>query len=265
MHKTTLLAIAALVILAIPVRAQSPLQLRSWAGDSLAMLELGEAFTFGKSGVEKNEDSAKYYVRKAADKGLPDAEFLLGTELLVDVFSTTNYAKGVAYLKKAAEKGHVDAQYRLCEIHATKGRGSIGNTYYDLKKAYAYGEMAAQQGLPEALMFCAEARLKSSGTTPNDSIAVAYFLRAATEKNFVPGYIRMGDMYFEGKVTGQVEPFLAVEWYRKALSFRHANIDQKGKAETGIHNVDQFFKRIQNTFIEANPAMPMGMFSYRIR
>jgi TPR repeat protein len=265
MHKMILLAIAVFLAFGIQVHAQTPQQSRAWAGDSLAMLELSESFTFGKNGVEKNEDSAQYYVRKAAEKGLPDAEFLLGTELLVDVFSAANYAKGVGYLKKAAEKGHVDAQYRLCEIHSNKGRGNIGNTYYDLKKAYLYGEMAAQQGLPEALMYCAEAKLKASGTTPNDSIAVVYFRRAATEKNYVPGYIRMGDMYFEGKVTGQVEPFLAVEWYRKALSFRHANIDQKGKAETGIHNVDQFFKRIQNTFLEANPAMPMGMFSYRIR
>ncbi|MEY3443588.1 MAG: hypothetical protein RLZZ519_1869 [Bacteroidota bacterium] len=75
----------------------------------------------------------------------------------------------------------------------------------------------------------------------------------------------MGDMYFEGRVTKQVEPFIAVEWYRKALTFRHANIDQKGLAEHGIHNVDTFFKTIQNTYLESNPALPYGMFSYKIR
>lgn len=237
---------------------------KAWAGDSIAMLELSEAFTFGK-GVEKNEDSAKLYVKKAAEKGVPDGQFLYGTQLLVDVFSSTNYAKGVSMLKKAAESGHADAQYRLCEVYGNKGRGNVGDSYYDIKKAYQYGELAAVQGVPEALMYCAEARLAAKGTLRNDSIACAFFKRAATERNYVPAYIRMGDMYFEGKVTGQVEPFVAVEWYRKALTFRHANIDQKGKAEEGIHRVDNFFKKIQNTFIEANPALPLGMFSYRIR
>lgn len=75
--------------------------------------------------------------------------------------------------------------------------------------------------------------------------------------------IRMGDMYFEGRVTEQVEPFIAVEWYRKAFSLReHANIDQKGRASD---KHQQLFKAIQNTYLESNPALPFGMFSYKIR
>lgn len=265
MQKTLFLAMALSWAAWSSGYAQTPeFRTKAWAGDSVAMLTLSEAFMFGKS-VEKNEDSAKYYVRKAADKGLADAQFLLGTELLVDVFSSANYAKGVSMLKKAAEKGHVDAQFRLSEVYRSKGRGNVSDTYYDVKKAYSYGEMAALQGLPEALMYCAEARLTGSGTTKNDSTACAFFKRAADEKNYVPAIIRMGDMYFEGKVTGKVEPFTAVEWYRKALTFRHANIDQKGRAEEGIHRVDNFFKTIQNTFLESNPALPMGMYSYKIR
>jgi TPR repeat protein len=245
--------------------AQTPsVRTRAWAGDSVAMLELSEAFTFGKS-VEKNEDSAKYYIKKASDKGLTDAQFLMGTELVVDVFSSANYAKGVALLKKAADKGHVHAQYRLAEIHRSKGRGNVSDSYYDVKKAYAYAEMAAKQGLPEALMLSGESRLAGTGTTKNDSIAFVFFKRAADEKSYVPAVIRIGDMYFDGKITGQIEPFLALEWYRKALAMKHANLDQRGHAETGIHNVDQFFKRIQNTFLEANPALPFGMYAYRIR
>jgi TPR repeat protein len=265
MQKTLLLALGIVLATWMNGMGQTPAyRLKAWSGDSAAMLQLSEAFMFGKN-VEKNEDSAKFYVKKAADKGLADAQFLFGTELLVDVFSSANYAKGVAMLKKAADQGHVDAQYRLSEVHRSKGRGNVSDTYYDIKKAYAYAEMAVKQGLPEALMYCAEARIAGTGTTKNDSIACAFFRRAADEKNYVPAIIRMGDMYFEGRVTKQVEPFIAVEWYRKALTFRHANIDQKGLAEHGIHNVDTFFKTIQNTYLESNPALPYGMFSYKIR
>jgi TPR repeat protein len=257
--------VGALLLAGSWVQAQvTEAQARAWAGDSVAMLQLSEAYRFG-NGVEKNEDSAKIYIQKSAAKGHTEAQFLYGTELMIDVFTASTYAKGVALLKKAAEKGNVDAQYRLAEVHCSKGRNNVSDTYYDLKKAYLYGEMAAAQGLPEALMFCAEARLKGSGTTKSDSIAIVYFRRAADEKNYVPGIIRMGNMYWEGKVTGKAEPYIAKEWFERALAQKHANLDQRGKADEGIYYIDQFFKRIQNTFLDANPGMPMGMFDYRLR
>lgn len=252
-------------MLALGLRAQLPaVQAKAWAGDSVAMLTLSEAFRFGK-GVEKNEDSAKAYIKKASDKGLTEAQFLYGTQLMTDVFDLKTYDKGLNLLKKAAEKGNADAQYRLCEVYCTKGRGNVSDKYYDLKKAYSYGEMAALQGLPEALMYCAESRLVARGTTANDSIAVAYFRRAADEKTYVPAIIRVGNMYWEGKVTGKPEPYLAKQWFEKALAQKHANLDQRYKADEGIHFIDQFFKQVQNTFLDANPAMPMGMFDYRLR
>jgi hypothetical protein len=179
MQKTLLLALGIVLATWMNGMGQTPAyRLKAWSGDSAAMLQLSEAFMFGKN-VEKNEDSAKFYVKKAADKGLADAQFLFGTELLVDVFSSANYAKGVAMLKKAADQGHVDAQYRLSEVHRSKGRGNVSDTYYDIKKAYAYAEMAVKQGLPEALMYCAEARIAGTGTTKNDSIACAFFRRSS--------------------------------------------------------------------------------------
>jgi TPR repeat protein len=265
MQKTVLTAGFLLICMIGSVVAQDPsIRKRAWEGDSVAMLELSEAFTFGR-GVEKKPDSAMFYLKKSANKGHPDAQFLMGTELLVNVFSAPNYAKGVALLKKAADKGHVDAQYRLSEVYRSKGRGNVSDTYYDPKKAYQYGEMAAIQGLPEALMYCAEARLTGNGAPVNDSLACAFFKRAADEKGYVPALIRMGDMHFQGKATGRVEPFIAVEWYERALDMPQANIDQRGLSHAGIHRVDQFFKKIQNTYLDANPAIPMGMFFYRMR
>lgn len=242
----------------------TPLQRRAWAGDSVAMLDLGEAFVFG-SGVTKNEDSARYYIARSSSKGYAPAMYLHGTELMTKVFSAKDFAKGMELLAKAADKGNADAQWRLAEEYTTKDRGNEGDKYYDLKKAYAYGDKAAQQGVPEALMFCAEARLKGTGVAKSDSVAVLYFRRAADEKNYVPGIIRMGNMYWEGKVTGKPEPFIAKEWYERVLRQPHANINQKTKANEGIYHIDQFFKRIQNTYLDAGPVLPVGFFDYRYR
>jgi TPR repeat protein len=254
-----------LIVAFMRLDAQTPaFQQRAWAGDSLAMMQLSEAFLFGK-GVTKNQDSSKAYLEKAAKKGLPEAEYLLGTQYLTDIFTAKVYAKGVDFLHKAAAHGHEAAQYKLAEVHSIKGQETQQDAYFDLKKAYSYGEMAALQGNLKAMMFCAEARLKGSGTLKSDSIAVVWFRKAADEKNYVPGMIRLADMYWLGKVNGKVEPFLALAYYEKARAMPNTNVDQRTLADEGIFNVDQFFKQVQNTFLDANPALPFGMFDYRIR
>lgn len=238
-------------------------RLNAWKGDSAAMVQLGEAFQFGR-GVEKQEDSASIYISKAAEMGHPDAMYLVGTKCLIEVFSPTQYAKGLSFLRKAAEKGHAESQYRLSEVFSIRGKNNQTDNYYDLKKAYRYAESAALQGHKQALLFCAEARLTGSGTTQNDSIAVAYF-KQISDKGYILGVIRMGDMLWEGKVTGKVEPMLALEEYKRVFSLGYANIDQKGRADFGIHRIDQFFKQIQNTYMDGNPAMPAGLFDYRLQ
>ena len=228
------------------------LQERAWKGDSIAMLDLSEAYTFGK-GVTKNEDSAKVYRKKAAEKGLVEAQFLYGTDLVVDVFSTTNYAKGVAMLKKAADQGHKDAQYRLSEIHRSKGRGNESDKFYDLKKAYSYSELAAVQNVPEALMYCAESKLTGTGTTKSDSVACVYFQKAANEKKYVPAFIRMGDMYFEGRATGKVEPFLAV---RRLIDFHLPILEQAALADfIAEGHFTRHLRRMRTLFAERRTAL----------
>lgn len=262
MKRTALLLVFLFSMLLM--QAQVPaFQKAAWEGDSTAMLKLSEAFFFGNK-VEKNEDSAHHYQELAAQKGLPEALFLSGTQHLTQVFSATEFAKGIAYLRKAAEKGHVESQYRLATIYSTKGKGNQTDSYFDLAKAYAFGDSAAKQGHKEALLFCAEARLKGAGVKANDSIAIDY-IRKSSEKGFIPAQIRMGDMYWEGRVNKKPEPFEALAWYNKVLATGHANIDQKGQADAGIHRIDQWLKRTQNAYLGTCPAVPEEAFDYRIR
>ena len=257
-----------LLLSLLPIAMQAQIKtpdyrLKAWEGDSAAMVELGEAFQFGR-GVEKHEDSADIYINKAADLGHPEAMYLIGTKCLIEVFSPTQYAKGLSFLRKAAAKGHAESQFRLTKVYSTRGKKNQTDNYYNLKKAYQYSDSAAVQGHKQALLYCAEARLKGSGTPQNDSIAVAYF-KQSSDKGFIPGIIRMGNMYWEGKVTGKIEPQLALAEYRRVFSLGYANIDQKGRADIGIHQIDQFYKQIQNTYLDGNPAMPAGLFNYRLQ
>ena len=201
---------------------------------------------------------------KAANLGHPDALFLMGTKSLIDVFSATEYAKGLSFLRKAAEKGHSESQYRLAQIFSTRWRNNQSDNYYDLKKAYNYADSAAVEGHKEALLYCAEARLSGSGTLKNDSIAVTYFKQLA-DKNFITGIIRLGDLYWEGKVTGTPEPTQGLAQYNRVFALGYANIEQKTQADYGIHRISQFYKRVQNTYLDGNPGMPAGLFDYRLQ
>lgn len=244
-------------------------QVQTWrvqadSGDVKAMLELAEAYRFGM-GAEKNEDSADYFLQHAADTGHPDAEFLLGVQKLTNIYDAGTYAEGLALVKKAAGKDHTAALMRLSEVYSDRNTGTESDKYYNPAKAYTYAEAAAALGDKYGMVFCAEARLAGRGTSQNDSIGVAFMRRAAEEKRFTAAQLRMGDLYWDGTVTGSCAPFAALAWYHKVEARKRANVQQRTTADLGIHQVDQFLKKVQNTMFDAGGMLPTGMYTYRLR
>lgn len=233
-------------------------------GDVESMLELSEAFRFGM-GLEKSDDSADYYLNRVADLGDPDGQYLVGTRYLQSAFNKSKYTKGLSLLRKSAEQGHVQANWRLCEVFAERSSGTQSDNYYSLIKAYSYAEVAAQKDLPEALLYCSRASLDGKGTARNDSLAAAYALRAADSLGYLPAYLQVGDLYWNGQITGQKEPLKALEAYQVVKTHKRANANQRGDAELGIHQVDQFIKHLQNTAFQAGGWMPAGMYEYYLR
>jgi TPR repeat protein len=233
-------------------------------GDAEAMLELSEAFRFGM-GVEKRDDSADFYLNRVADLGDPDGQYLVGTRYLQDAFDPAKYTKGLNLLKKAAEQGHVPANWRLAEVFNERNTGTESDKYYSQIKAYSFAEKAAAGAMPEALLFCARARLAGAGTTRSDSLAVVYTRRAADSLQYLPAFLDLGDLYWDGKVTGQKEPLLALQAWRHVKNHDRANADQRGRAELGIHQVDQFIKQMQNIAFQAGGWVPAGVYEYYLR
>lgn len=259
-----LLLVVLLLSIGIPLQAQS-MQEKAWAGDPEAMMELSEAFLFGKGDIEKNEDSSAIYIKKAAEKGYPDAQYLLGLNELNSIYSATAYSRGVELVRKAAVQGHPAAQMKLAEIYSTQGTETQSDKYFSLKMAYEYAEQAAAQDYEEALRYCAEARLAGRGCTANDSIAVAMMHRAATRKRSIPAQLRMGDLAWEGKVTGKPAPFLAMKWYSGVLYHKRSNIDQRAEADMALHKIDQWLKEISNLYTGSGGVLAPGQFHYRLR
>jgi TPR repeat protein len=260
-----LLVFVALVSAAASLSAQATaLQIKAWQGDSIAMMNLSEAYDFGR-GVPQNKDSSAHYVKKAAAKGHPDGIFLMASKETSQLFDDKRFAAGVAMLEKAAAKDHLPSLAKLGEIHRTKNSGTSADRYYNLVKSYGYAIRAAQQGEVKSLRFCAESNLSGTGTPRNDSLGTALMRRAAVEKGDVPAMVRMGDLYFDGRVNGRHEPFVALEWYLQALHSPRANVEQKALADFGIYRVDRLLRQVHNGTLSAYGLSPAGSYDYLIR
>ena len=122
-------------------------------GDPEAQFRLGRAYQFGEeggggiAGIPADHDQAMTWIRKAADRGLPQAQYWLSQywrgehgqyakEVLPD------QAKALAWLRRAAEQGHPHSQFRLGEAFYDGDQGVIR----DYAKAVTWYRKAAEQG-----------------------------------------------------------------------------------------------------------------------
>lgn len=233
-------------------------------GDAQAMLRLSEKYLFGFD-LPKNDDSAQYWLSKALKTGDPEAQFLVGLEYTGMGFNEKKFTEGMKLLENAAEKEHPEALMRLSEIYRTRGKGTATDGYYSPKKAYSYAERAAMNDNGEAMYFCAESRLKGTGTQANDSIAFVYMSYAADQLRFIPAQLRMGDFLLDGTGIAEVDPFGALSYYQAVINHRRSNIEQRSTANLGIHRVDRLLRQWQNAANSAAGILPQGIFDFDIR
>jgi hypothetical protein len=75
-------------------------------------------------GVAKNDEEAVSWYRKAAEQGLPEAQFELGTLYSVGRGVTRDSAEAIFWYRRAAAQGHPDAQQQLERLNATRAARS---------------------------------------------------------------------------------------------------------------------------------------------
>ena len=100
---------------------------------------------FNGKGVKQDDGEAVRWIRKAADQGVADAEFNLGTIYEYGQGVQLEYAEAARWYRKAAEQGHGDAQFNLGVFYA-HGKGVKQN--HD--EAARWYRKASHQGCMEA-------------------------------------------------------------------------------------------------------------------
>jgi TPR repeat protein len=128
------------------------------AGSTKGMAMMGMFQLSGRFGVSKDPAAAEQWFLKAANKGDADAQMMLGSMYIENMFGHTDVAAGVRWLRQAAQQGQVSAQGTLGYFLVSGDKGvpknpvegvqwankavskndSVG--YYALGFAYQHGE-----------------------------------------------------------------------------------------------------------------------------
>ncbi len=111
-----------------------------------AAIQLSTAFSLGHY-VAVNRSEANRYVRQAADRGTPEAQFMVGSMMSERGNPLRDDKAAVIYLEKAAVQNHAGAMFVLGGLLAS-GRGREA----DPVAAYAWFMLAAERNVREAAM-----------------------------------------------------------------------------------------------------------------
>ena len=97
------------------------------------------------NGVPKNDTTAVSWYKKAADKGLAEAQASLGLMYRQGRGVAQNDKKALTWFEKAAKQGEAVAQFNLAD-HYYRGMGVL----QDMVKCYSWLMLSAESGNVEA-------------------------------------------------------------------------------------------------------------------
>lgn len=109
------------------------LQQKAEAGDADAMCRLGGLFIAGK-GVDRDLEKGMLYIRKAAEQGVPFAQYTMGSAYMGVTYEgetlpcEIDIEKGVNWHKKAANKGFEASQAKLIEMYFLDDQNALDAT-----------------------------------------------------------------------------------------------------------------------------------------
>lgn len=198
------------------------------AGDREAQLLVGKMLLEGQ-GIAENKAEGVRWIRKAAEQGLPEAQFAMGEQYyLGDHYDSTKDAGkdnsiAMEWFRKAADQDHTGAQYILgtmyCNGYGKKDTAEgvkwirkaaelgLADAQYALGRLYAgagndseavkWCRKAADQGMPDAQSQMGLAYYHGHGIPVDYPQAIAWFQKAA-ENNDTRAFANLSRMYSEG-------------------------------------------------------------------
>lgn len=174
-------------------------------GAPAAMVILGRRYEKG-SGMPRNIVAAHDWYLKAAQAGDREGMFRLAELLLSPDEGASDDRTGVQWLKQAAEAGMPKAQTRLALIYAD---GSHGITP-DPAEATRWAEKAELRDRDAGGLLC---RLYATGIPGwlNDDTAAFRWCRLAAESGVPAAMVRVARLYLDGRGVGR-DPSAALMW-----------------------------------------------------
>jgi TPR repeat protein/serine/threonine protein kinase len=180
------------------------------AEDVAAVEQLLRAGKPSKGYVEKVGPGRIPIWRAAAERGSPDAQWLLSRCYQEGAGVEKDHEKAVDLLRQAAAKGNVYAENNLGYCY-NKGEG-VGK---NVQEAVTWYRKAADKGLAIAqrnLGFC----YKDGEGLPQDWTKAREWFQKAADQNDIGGEYQLGLIYFNGYGLEKPDQAEAARWFRRA-------------------------------------------------
>ncbi len=175
-----------------------------------AQTGLGDLYMWGGDGFQRDEKTAVFWYRKAAELGFAEAQSNLGDCYLAGSGIKKDEWEATRWHEKAAAQGFPMAEYNLGSAYE-EGRG----VRRDPAKALNWYRRAADHELPVAQFYLGSVLLQANGATGEDPReAVALILKAA-HAGLPQAQLGMGAVYEKG-LGVERDTTSALEWYKRA-------------------------------------------------
>jgi TPR repeat protein len=185
------------------------------AGEVRARYNLGNFYTFGGGGVEKDRTRARREYHLAAAAGYPPA--MTGLGYLEEIAEPPNHEKSVEWYLKAHDAGDMVATGNVGYAYAI-GRG----VPEDFARARLYMTDAAARGLPRAFNDLGVLHQRGYGVAADPQTAYLFY-RLAADKGYARAGINLAELAVEHRMQ-LVRPHVAMGyciWGTEAAPERH--------------------------------------------
>ena len=166
---------------------------RANSGDAAAQALLAEIYARGL-GVARDVETAAFWYEKAAEQGVPEAQFQYALLLLKrSPKNSTEYELAVELMKTAADGGNGQAQFNYAQLILAKRPGSVGQS-----DAFDYFKAAAENDIADAQYALSQYYLAGTGNVIVNVDGARRWLEKAAAQNFDTAQFELGNMMLNG-------------------------------------------------------------------
>lgn len=166
---------------------------RANEGDAAAQALLAEIYARGL-GVARDVETAAIWYEKAAEQGIPEAQFQYALLLLErSSKGSLEYEVAIELMKNAADSGNAQAQFNYAQLILAQRPGSVGQN-----NAFEYFKAAAENDVADAQYAISQYYLTGTGDVAVNVDEARRWLQKAALQNFDTAQFELGNMMLSG-------------------------------------------------------------------